>query len=71
MKNPWTRKNPFLSMWLSGANTVMNTARGHAMAQARRETSNLVRQATQQTAKLWSDALTSPSPPKARRKKRR
>ncbi len=27
MKNPWLKKNPFMSMWLSGANTVLNSAR--------------------------------------------
>ena len=27
MKNPWTKRNPFMSMWLSAANTVAASAR--------------------------------------------
>ena len=27
MANPWTKKNPLLSMWLSGANAVAGKAR--------------------------------------------
>ena len=34
MRNPWLRKNPWMSMWLSGANVVMNTARAHAQRNA-------------------------------------
>lgn len=29
-------KNPFMSMWLSGANKVANTIRGKAMAESKR-----------------------------------
>lgn len=57
MKKPWLKKNPLMSMWLSGANTVLGTARGKATAQARREVSA-----------FWSAALT---PPTAKRKPRR
>src|ERR1700735_4746203 len=32
VKNPWTKKNPFMSMWLSGANKVVGSARGRASA---------------------------------------
>ena len=27
MKNPWLKKNPFMSMWLSGANAITGKAR--------------------------------------------
>jgi hypothetical protein len=27
MTNPWTKKNPLMSMWLSGASAVANRAR--------------------------------------------
>jgi len=40
MKNPWTKKNPFMSMWLSGANSAMGSARGHGTAAAKREIKN-------------------------------
>jgi hypothetical protein len=58
MKNPWVKKNPFLSMWLSGANAIIGSARGHATAQAKRQAST-----------LWSTSLT-PRKPKKRRSKR-
>ncbi|WP_213231620.1 hypothetical protein [Caballeronia sp. NK8] len=58
MKNPWVKKNPFMSMWLSGANAVIGSARGRATAQAKR-----------QVATFWSEALT-PSKPKKRRARR-
>jgi hypothetical protein len=32
MKNPWTKKNPLLSMWLSGANAVAGSAEGKEAA---------------------------------------
>ncbi|WP_180736501.1 hypothetical protein [Paraburkholderia sp. PGU19] len=57
MKNPWLKKNPLLSMWLSGANAVLGSTRGHAMATAKRE-----------SVKLWAAALT---PPKTRKRRAR
>jgi hypothetical protein len=53
MKNPWMKKNPFLSMWLSGANAVAGSARGHATAAAKREINA-----------FWAAALTPPKPKK-------
>jgi hypothetical protein len=58
MKNPWTKKNPFLSMWLSGANAVAGSARGHATAAAKRG-----------TTAFWTAALALPKP--AKKKTRR
>jgi hypothetical protein len=57
MKNPWTKKNPFLSMWLSGANAVAGSARGQATAAAKRG-----------TVAFWTAAL---QPPKAKKRKAR
>jgi len=57
MKNPWTKKNPFLSMWLSGANRVAGSARGHALAAAKRGTNTFL------TAAL--------TPPKAKKRRSR
>jgi len=37
MANPWLKKNPFMSMWLSTANRVAGSMRGQATAQARRQ----------------------------------
>jgi hypothetical protein len=44
MKNPWTKKNPFMSMWLSGANAVAGTVRGQAGAAAKAQTARAVKQ---------------------------
>ena len=38
MNNPWLKKNPWLSMWLSGANAIFGTARSAAAAQVQRQT---------------------------------
>jgi hypothetical protein len=38
MSNPWLKKNPFMSMWLSGANAVAGAARGRATAELNRQT---------------------------------
>ena len=74
MSNPWTKKNPFMSMWLSGANAVANRARGHATAAAKRHGVAVARQAARgwtangcrfhaQAAKL----MAPPSSPSAHR----
>ena len=65
MKNPWGKKNPFLSMWLSGANAVAGAARSRVTAEAKRQTSA----AMTKGAKQMTDALTG-KPPAKRRSKR-
>jgi hypothetical protein len=57
MKNPWMKKNPFLSMWLSGANAAAGAARGHAAAATKRG-----------TTAYWGAVF---APPKAAKKKPR
>lgn len=42
MKNPWIKKNPLLSIWLSGANAVFGAARGRAIGEARRQMNALM-----------------------------
>lgn len=37
MRNPWTKKNPLMSMWLSAANRSAGAVRGQATAAAKRE----------------------------------
>lgn len=67
--NPWLKKNPFMSMWLSAANSVANTARGQATRQARRNASAAAAQAGSSLFSFWTQAagLTAKS---AHRKKR-
>jgi hypothetical protein len=64
MKNPWTKKNPFLSMWLSGANAVLGTARVRATAESRRQATNMMNQAAKSMTQMWT------APHKTKRKKR-
>lgn len=68
MSNPWLKKNPFMSMWLSTANRVAGSMRGQVTAEAKRQVKAAVTEATNDNIKLWSAALT---PPAAARKPRR
>lgn len=54
MANPWSKKNPFMSMWLSSANRVAGTLRGQATAQAKRQVKSVIAE------------VTSPPAPKAK-----
>ena len=63
MRNPWLRKNPWMSMWLSGANVVLNTARAHAHRNAAR----MMSESVEQTLRAWSAGST---PPRVQRRKR-
>ena len=67
MKNPWIKKNPLMSMWLSGANSVMGSARGHASAAAKRQAAALMAAGTKQIVNAWGGALTAPSTRKQRK----
>lgn len=68
MRNPWTTKNPFMSVWLSAANKVAGSARGQATAAARRGVAAAQADATRQIVDLWSGKAARP---KARPKKAR
>lgn len=61
MSNPWLKKNPFMSLWLSTANRMAAQAR----ALVTRQINAAVTQATEENLKLMSEAL---SPPAARAK---
>jgi hypothetical protein len=67
MANPWTKKNPLLSMWLSGANAVAGKARGAGAAEVKRQQTGLAKQA----ARFWSGGLLGATKPKAKPKRRR
>ena len=61
MKNPWTSKNPFMSLWLSGANKIANAARGQASAAVKRETQGAVKQGTRNWFDFWSSSMKAPA----------
>ena len=69
MRNPWTKKNPLMSMWLSGANAVMGSARSRATADTKRQAATVMAQGAKQIARLWSGALMAP--PSRKKKKSR
>lgn len=68
MSNPWLKKNPFMSMWLSAANRMAGTLRGQATAQAKRQISTALTKATRDNLAALVDAQASP---KAKAKRRR
>jgi len=72
MSNPWLKKNPFMSLWLSGANKAMSTARGQASSAVKRDACKVgaavSAAAAQQVTEFWTNTLTKP--PAAARKRR-
>jgi truncated hemoglobin YjbI len=63
MANRWMKKNPFMSMCLSGANAVANRARGHATAAAKQDGAAMAKE----TARVWMRAWLAAFMPKRRR----
>jgi hypothetical protein len=53
MSNPWLKKNPFMSMWLSGA----NSARGKISAEAKRQSTRAVNKAASDVLTFWTSAM--------------
>ena len=66
MANPFLKKNPFMSMWLSGANSVAASARGQVAAAAKRQSTAAVTQASNDVVAAWTEALTGTRAPKKR-----
>jgi hypothetical protein len=69
MRNPWLKKNPYLSMWLSASNAVTGAALAQAKAQAKRQAATASTVAARQIAEAWSAAMFGNVP--KRRKRRR
>ena len=65
MSNPWLRKNPFMSLFLSGANRIAGTVRGQATAQARRQINAAASKVTTDNLK----AVLGAAVPKAKRRR--
>ncbi len=60
MPNPWLKKNPFMSLWLSTANRVAGTLRGKATLQAQRQAKAAVAEAFNLPAPPAPTAKTKP-----------
>ncbi len=70
MANPWLKKNPFMSMWLSEANRVAAAMRGQASAQIKRQINTAVTDATNDHLRQLFETSV-PELPKAKSKRRR
>jgi len=57
MSNPWLKENPFMSMWLTGANSVANRARARMTAEAKRQTSAALTKATNEMFTAWTGSF--------------
>jgi hypothetical protein len=68
MKNPWTKKNPLLSMWLSGANAVAGSARSRSTAAVKKHARSEMAKGMKQATDFWTGALSSPAPKKKKRR---
>ena len=67
MSNPWLKKNPLMSAWLSAFNSAAGSMRGHAIGQAKRQ----AKTATTNATKTIFDAWLGPTTPVPTKKKRR
>ncbi len=63
MANPWLKKNPLMSMWLSGANAAAGRARSVASAEASKQQAALIKQ----TVRFWTGAWQSAVKPRRHR----
>lgn len=54
MSNPWLKKNPFMSMWLSAANQATGSARAQATGAARKQVAATQAEATRQIVEFWT-----------------
>lgn len=70
MSNPWSKKNPFMSVWLSGANSVAGSLRGHATAQAKRQLATAAKTASKDIFALWTGTPLASPPAKSKKKRR-
>ena len=68
MSNPWLKKNPFMSMWLSTANRMVGSIHGRATAQVNRQVKAAAIEAASEYTKLWAAVVTGPAAKKFRKR---
>mgnify|MGYP003288939198 CR=1 FL=1 len=71
MTNPWLKKNPWLSIWMSGANAVLGSARGRATAEARRQATATTTHAAKEAVRFWTSVMAPPRKKSSRKKSSR
>jgi hypothetical protein len=54
MANPWLRKNPWLSLWLSAANRATAVSRNALTTEAHRQTTRAIAEGQRQMLEFWS-----------------
>ena len=64
------KKNPFMSLWLSGANKVAGAARGHFLNEARRQRAVMTRKASKALFDFWGGALKTGAGGQGRKKRK-
>jgi len=69
MSNPWLKKNPFMSMWLSGANSVANSVRSRATAEFKRQSTLAATKAVDDWLSIWTAPMARAPATKRRRKR--
>ena len=69
MSNPWLKRNQFMSMWLSSANSVSNSARGRVAAEVRRHSTTAANNAVSEMSGIWTKALRATPATKRKRKR--
>ena len=70
MSNPFFKKNPLMSLWLSGANSVIGKSRAVAQAAARRQQAAAGTEAAKAVTAFWSGLFSAPSAGKRRKSRR-
>ena len=68
MANPWTKKNPLMSLWLSGANRAASTARGQITAQVKRSATQANKKAASDLTQAWLDLVAPAATPSKKRR---
>ena len=53
MPNPWNKKNPLMSMWLSSANRVAGAVRGQALFQMKKSAVQASKKAVSEATDTW------------------
>jgi hypothetical protein len=69
MSNPWLKKNPFMSLWLSTANRMAGSVRSQATAETKRQVKAAVAEATRDSMNAWFKAVAPPAEKKTTARK--
>ena len=71
VRNPWMKKNPFMSMWMSAANAAIAPARAQAATHVRSQAEAMTREGVKHIGEFWGAVLgmSSPSPSPRPRKR--